>query len=209
MQMTVNMAGPHRNTTLLAYDVADDLAKQGSMLAPHKGGTSWAYWKSQARADLKTAWENHSKGKAATYTETFGWKVRQKLDLPPDIPRKTGSAFYQLKIAHGYFKSYLSRFKITVDAKCQCGYRSQDPKHLLIYCPIYSLQRKRIRRDIQGRLTLQTLLGTKKGIALAVQFLQDRSIATRDWHQEESSTDNSDEEEEGETEEGARSEGEA
>lgn len=59
----------------------------------------------------------------------------------------------------------------------------------------YSTHRRRVRRDIQGQLTLGVLLGSKKGTKLAICYLRDTQIATRDWNQREADLDNMDDKE--------------
>lgn len=56
----------------------------------------------------------------SSYLKTFRWKIRKKLNLP-STEREIASAFYQLKIGHGYFKSYLYRFSHADTDLCTCG----------------------------------------------------------------------------------------
>jgi hypothetical protein len=75
----------------------------------------------------------------------------------------------------------LERFRITDNAICQCGHPRQDPRHLILFCPMYSIQRKQIRKGIKGPLTIGILLGTKSRIELTIKFLKDTRISTREW----------------------------
>jgi hypothetical protein len=43
-----------------------------------------------------------------TYAAKYSWKTRKKLSVPTGTRREIASAFYQLKIGHGYNKAYLS-----------------------------------------------------------------------------------------------------
>ncbi|KAI1663166.1 RNase-H domain containing protein [Pyrenophora tritici-repentis] len=162
---------------------ADELAKKGLMLRPEEGHTSWVFWRSSARKAGHLEWELHAREKETLYMKTSGWKARKKLDIPVETLRRTASAFYQLKLGHGFYKSYLNRFKITQNPRCQCGYSTQDAKHLHIHCPLYREERRRVRREMEGQLSLRVLLGTKKGIRLTIQFLQNTGISTKNWHQ--------------------------
>lgn len=163
-------------------DLADDLAKEGSMLPPVSGHTSWTFWRSRARQAVRREWRLQTLKRETFYKETFGWKGKKRLDIPENTARKTASAYYQLKLGHGYFRAYLRRFGIIQSSECQCGHRTQDPHHLLLCCKLYHQQRKRVRREIEGPLTLEALLGTKKGIRLTMQFLKVTGISTRDWY---------------------------
>ena len=57
---------------------------------------------------IKTNNTTHS----LSYKNTFPWKIQTKLSIPRGNPREVSSAFYQLKLGHGYFQSYLQRMGI-------------------------------------------------------------------------------------------------
>ena len=120
--------------------------------------------------------------KDTPYMERIGWRAAGGPYIPPNTSRKIASAFYQLKLGQGYFKAYLERFHIVQDASCKCGHWKQDPQHLLIHCTLYKAQRRKVRGEMQGPLTLGLMLGTKKGIQLTIQFLKETNISTKEWH---------------------------
>jgi hypothetical protein len=117
-----------------------------------------------------------------TYTSTYTWKMSRKLQLPLGVKRGLASSFYQLKIGHGYIKTYLYRLKHTASNNCQCG-QKETVEHLLLGCKRLKLARKRLCDSLETRaLTLPLLLHTKIGIEQLLVFLGDTKICTRTWH---------------------------
>jgi hypothetical protein len=55
-----------------------------------------------------------------------------------DTKRVIASAFYQLKIGHGYNKAYLHRIDKVDSSNCSCGAK-QKPEHLLLSCRQHQL----------------------------------------------------------------------
>jgi hypothetical protein len=117
-----------------------------------------------------------------TYSNKFKWKIRKRLAIPIGTRRETASTFYQLKIGHGYFKSYLAGIDKCDSSCCSCGAK-QTPEHLLLSCPLFSLARKELVNNLkEKKLTLPLLLHTKKGIAATLAFIESTKMATRKWH---------------------------
>src|SRR5258706_12665690 len=52
------------------------------------------------------------------------------------------STIHQLRLGHGYFRSFLIRLPTYNTTECQCSARIQDVKHLLLRCPIYQGERQ-------------------------------------------------------------------
>jgi len=118
-----------------------------------------------------------------SYSNIYQWKISKKIALPNGIKRETASSFFQLKLGHGYLKSYLYRLKRVSNNKCTCG-QVETAIHLLLHCPIYKEERsvllKRVKEVVRVRqLTLPLLLHTKVGISNLLVFLKETSIATR------------------------------
>jgi hypothetical protein len=67
------------------------------------------------------------------YAAKYSWKTRKKLSVPTGTRREIASAFYQLKIGHGYNKAYLFRMGKADSPLCSCGVK-QSPDHLLLSC---------------------------------------------------------------------------
>src|SRR5271155_3108404 len=101
-----------------------------------------------------------------TYRNHFPWQLRSKIQLPHGTKREQASSFYQLKLGHGYIKSYLYRLGHTHSDLCRCG-RRETAAHLLLSCkePRIVKARAKIRDEIKGaRLSLPLLMHTKIGI---------------------------------------------
>jgi hypothetical protein len=92
------------------------------------------------------------------------------------------SAFYQLKLGHGFLKSYLNRIGRSDNDRCRCG-KKETAEHLLLSCKDLAAARSRLRDRLQiTRLNLKLLLHTKTGIEKTLGFLKETGIATRSWH---------------------------
>jgi hypothetical protein len=90
----------------------------------------------------------------------------------------------QLKLAHGYFRSYLVRLPDYTDDSCPYCHRcvKQTPYHLLFQCPSQSEIRQKTISQLDKRdQNLYNLFMTKEGQEQLIQFLKDSKIATRQW----------------------------
>ena len=116
------------------------------------------------------------------YKKLFLWKLGAKIQLPLGTKQELASAFYQLKLGHGYLKSYLYRLGHSNNDLCRCG-KKETAEHLLLSCKELKVARKKLQDDLSGtRLSLPVLLHTKAGIEKTLDFLKETSIATRKWH---------------------------
>ncbi len=89
----------------------------------------------------------------------------------------------QLKLGHGYFKSYLIRLPNYDTKKCNgnCNY-TQNPQHLLLNCSHFVTERSILINKMKPQTTtLKTLFETKKGLENLGEFLINTEIATRKW----------------------------
>ena len=117
-----------------------------------------------------------------TYAAKYSWKIRKRLSVPMGTQRETASAFYQLKIGHGYNKAYLFRIGKADSPLCSCGAK-QTPEHLLLSCKWLRADRKILRDELRkAQLTLSLLLHTKQGIAATLAFLSRTRVGTRKWY---------------------------
>ncbi|KAH9806622.1 hypothetical protein DFH28DRAFT_920655, partial [Melampsora americana] len=57
----------------------------------------------------------------------------------------------QLKIGHGYLKSYLFRIQKTTSDNCRCR-RPETAEHLLLVCKDYARQRRLLQDQIKTPL---------------------------------------------------------
>ncbi|EDO04694.1 hypothetical protein SS1G_07177 [Sclerotinia sclerotiorum 1980 UF-70] len=185
-EISLNWVPGH--TSVEGNELADKLAKEATTIQPTSNETSFGLlgmtvkeYASDQWLDTLKQYELRSNQSPSTYSKLFPWKIGSKIKLPSGTTRNTASAFFQLKLGHGYIKSYLHRFKLT-NNKCICS-NIEAPQHLLISCPIYKTKRKEIFKKIPlSKNTIQFLLHTKIGIELAIKFINITKIATRAWH---------------------------
>ena len=172
------------HTGIEGNEAADEAAKQGTQLPCSAEKSSLSFLKRMINHRSRSEWLDHLKAQKklpATYTFNVGNNFRLvKSVLKAPVPRRTISAFYQLKIGHGYFKSYLKRVNGESDL-CRCGLR-QTPGHLLLVCKEYRGQRRTLQEKLKGlRLTLPLLLHTKAAWGPTLTFLKETEISTRQW----------------------------
>jgi hypothetical protein len=85
----------------------------------------------------------------------------------------TASTIHQLRLGHGYFKSYLIRLPQYDSTKCQCSEALQNVRHLLLGCPL--LKESRRSAGITRETTLNSLLFTPRGAITGVLQSDGRS----------------------------------
>ena len=93
------------------------------------------------------------------------------------------SSYIQLKLGHGYFKSYLKRLPDYNSDRCDCNRSSiQSPAHLLLSCENYIEAYSRIKEKLTAsQLSLKILLTKREGIEAVFSFLKETEIARRNW----------------------------
>jgi ribonuclease HI len=165
---------------------ADQLAKEGTTLQKQARDSrvSITYLKRKMREEAlqtwKQRWPNLRTGQS--YEGQPGTNLHPMLRNHKS--RRTVSTLIQMRTGHGYNRCYLSRIPTTniTTPKCPCGYRSQTPKHLLLYCKYYKAERKKMRNDIKPHpLTWRMAVFTSRGIKATMTFLEETGIATRAW----------------------------
>ena len=114
---TISLNWVPGHTNVEGNELADKLAKEATEQPPNSNLTSYAFGGMRLKEETSTEWlESLEKLKPretpSKYHLKFGWKPRFKLRIPPLVKRSTASAFYQMKLGHGYFKSYFNRFKM-------------------------------------------------------------------------------------------------
>jgi ribonuclease HI len=185
--ISINWVPGHTNVP--GNELADSLAKEATELAPDSDNTSHAHLRSMIREVKFKEWksvldkyESLPSQNPIAYKKLFSWKINSKIQLPPGTKRQVASAFYQLKLGHGFLKSYLNRIGRSDNDRCRCG-KKETAEHLLLSCKDLAAARSRLRDRLQiTRLNLKLLLHTKTGIEKTLGFLKETGIATRSWH---------------------------
>lgn len=181
---TLEWVPGHRN--IVGNEEADSLAKYAAKCPPKTKESSLAFYRMLVKQELDKEWlfkaEKLKKlARESSYLKTFSWKIRKKLNLPP-TEREIASAFYQLKVGHGYFKSYLYRFSYAETDLCTCGTAKQTPRHLILGCSLYKAPRLKIKERLETlRPSLNSVLNTREGILAMLEYLKETRIATRKW----------------------------
>jgi hypothetical protein len=98
------------------------------------------------------------------------------------VSKQILSTHMQLKLGHGYFKSYLHRL-FKYDSKiCQFCKTTENPEHLILHCRRYAQIRSKIKSDKKlNQLSLKMLFSTKTGLNFLYEYLKTTGIATRKW----------------------------
>lgn len=169
--------------------MADKTAKEASKSLPQRNLTSFAKIKQNIAETKISEWLTNlcqdlqpSKEPKTSYNKRFSWSLRKSIRLPPKTPRPIASAFFQLKLGHGYNKCYLHRIRVTENDRCRCG-KKETPEHLLLSCKDYNNERRKLKDSMNGnQLSLNLLLHTDIGIVKTIDFLKKTRISTRRWH---------------------------
>jgi ribonuclease HI len=186
---TIQLLWAPGHTNVKGNEKADALAKKAAKDGPViSESTSRAYLGTEIQK-IQTAEQRQEytayREKAlsrSSYAKTYPLSTTLSIKTPRGLPREITSAFYSIKLQHGYFNSYLERFKKTDSNLCSC-YKVQSPKHLLLECPRYKIEREQLKETIQHRpITLPLLLHTKAGIEATIAFITSTRIGTRKWH---------------------------
>ena len=102
------------------------------------------------------------------------------------------STYTQIKLEHGYFKSYLKRLPAYDTNLCNVCKVKQTPEHILLNCRIYKAEQKTLKNAVlqlklksgsesNSELSLKRLLCTGEGIRNTLAFLDQTKSATRKW----------------------------
>ncbi|APA14489.1 hypothetical protein SS1G_06411 [Sclerotinia sclerotiorum 1980 UF-70] len=184
-EISLNWVPGH--TSVQGNELADSLAKEATKIPSSSHETSYASIGMDIKRMKSENWiailnTNNFHQPSSTYSRNYPWKISSKIRIPGNIKRSTICALFQLKIGHGYFKSYLKRFGISSNDNCRCGGK-ESPDHLLLSCPLYKMARKTLNKDNPiVRPTMKYLLHTKAGIIKTLEFIEATRIATRSWH---------------------------
>ena len=85
----------------------------------------------------------------------------------------------QIKLGHGFFKSYLIRLSNYDSQNCNELYNEkQTSKYLLLFCH-YIDERQNLIKNMQIPILLRTLFNTVEGTKNTIKFLKDNKICMR------------------------------
>jgi ribonuclease HI len=186
--LTIAWVPGHTKTQVEGNERADKLAKLGTKRLPNSDITSFSTMAMDIRKTTLESWSNFFTAytsKISHNSQSYGRKYIWKppsLSVPKGAKREQISSFYQLKLGHGYLKSYLHRLGLASNDTCSCGGR-ETPEHLLLSCGTTSIERRGLKAELGGlELSLPLLLHTKSGTEKTLAFLKKTGIVTRKWH---------------------------
>ncbi|RDL42413.1 uncharacterized protein BP5553_02392 [Venustampulla echinocandica] len=136
---SIELAWVPGHTDIEGNELADRLAKRATLEEPSSNSTSFAYLGMKIKAIRRAEWlsyltnytTNKPNSNPNSYTRKFIWKIGARPLIPPNTKRETASAFYQLKLGHGYLKSYLFRLDRSNSDLCRCGLGPHCPQTIL------------------------------------------------------------------------------
>src|SRR5205807_180669 len=87
----------------------------------------------------------------------------------------------QLRLGHGYFKSYLSRIDENIQTSCTCDRQTpapHTPQHILLDCNKYQ-QHRHLLKPVAQNFHLPDVLGSKAGLLAVGRFIGKSGAGTR------------------------------
>ncbi len=111
------------------------------------------------------------------FTTAPGSKLVKYLSNKTD--KLTLSIIIQLKMSHGYFRSYLKNILNEYTGRCisRCN-EIQTPEHLLIKCIHYREEIEEMKKHLLI-INITVLFDTKKELDLLIKYLKSTKIETR------------------------------
>ena len=181
--VTLNWVPGH--TDIVGNELVDKLAKRATQETASSLETSFGVLECKAKELAR--WEQELAVKAyfdkatksTSYRAIYSPIVQSKIRLPANTKRVIASSFFQLKLGHGYIKSYLNRLDFTASSNCPSCNRPETTAHLLLDCKELAPARARLKARLNTpRLSLPLLLHTKIGIEATLPGLL---IRNRGW----------------------------
>ena len=184
----INIQWVPGHTEVAGNEIADKCAKDATGLPGRcpDSFTSLSYIKRQIQKmslrEWQQIWTTTAKGQeyrnTAQRQRDWGpsWKPTK---LITGSDQTTASTIHQLRLGHGYFRSFLIRLPSYDSTQCQCSERVQNVKHLLLGCRLYQDERR--HAGITRETTLHSLLFTPRGVTALQDFIQRTGVATRQW----------------------------
>ena len=96
------------HTDIPGNELADTLAKEATALTPSSQETSFAVLGLKAKQIGSEEWYDLlAETKPTGYSRKYRWKTQSRIPIPSGTRRELASSLFQLKLGHGYLKSYL------------------------------------------------------------------------------------------------------
>ena len=88
----------------------------------------------------------------------------------------------QLKLNHGYFKSYLIRLSDYTTDRCYVCDTREDSEHLILHCKATQSIREELKQEFDIKeFSLKNLFNVKIEQEFLFKFLEKTQISTRNW----------------------------
>ena len=198
---TVHISWISSHTQIPENELADQAAKEGArnasteVINASNKQLSLSYIKKDIEIRAKEEWtelwkkakhgQQYSKLQQEPMSKTKFKELKQ-------AKRLVFSTFTQIKLGHGYFKSYLERLPAYDTNLCNVCKVKQTPEHMLLNCKIYKAEQKTLKNAVlqskskpgtgsNSELSLRRLLCTGEEIRNTLAFLDQTKIATRKW----------------------------
>ena len=204
------------HTFIPGNELADMAAKKGArnaeadtemIINSGKTSISRSYIKKDIAKIAKEEWiqylGNANQGQQYSKFQT-NLELKMKSKELNQADRLTFTTFTQIKLGHGYFKSYLVRLPAYENNLCHICKVKQTPEHILMSCKQYKAEQKHLKNAVLKTktgpgpgpgprpgpgpgsganmdLSLKRLLCTGEGIRATLAFLKETKIATRKW----------------------------
>ena len=125
----------------------------------------------QLLVEWKNKWETGKKKHGTSFEKVVGNIPRFSTKASKFItPKSVSASLFQLKVGHGYFKSYTKRLNREYNGLCSCG-QLQTPSYLILACSRYKEERQALQKVIGSTLTLPKLLNVESGHKAFTVFL--------------------------------------
>jgi hypothetical protein len=114
--------------------------------------------------------------RVGNYFQRYQWQPNYAIKA--NCERTISSAYYMLKLSHGYLKTYLKRIGKADSELYRCG-TTETADHLLLSCSDYSFSRPNC---LKGSPPLSQVFKEKDSRIAILQFIRETRIVTRRWH---------------------------
>jgi hypothetical protein len=168
--------------------IADNLAKKGAKsISNLENPISLYQIRRRLNQSIKEKWICYwNRNKKGRHYLQFQPKITQKT-IKTYTDRRTWTAYIQLKLGHGYFRSYLSRLQQYETDKCIGRCKGiQSPSHLFLSCYHYREDQKKLKDQLkeifpETEIITLTEIYNEKSRQIVYDYLKKTRIATRDW----------------------------